>query len=192
MAQKTDIRLRNLKVYLRKYMEDLEYQVKQRILAPRKRTYPSGKTHVSPIESSGNLRRSVYHYSYEDDDSIHYELEMDSYGVDLNEGELDLPSRSQLREWLRAKKITPRERNGKIMSRKKAANAIRNSIYNYGSPRAPFIDEALSISKITAREGRFITNAVKQDLEDQINDALLEMGYNMSSSGSVSTFKIDK
>ena len=43
--------------------------------------------------------------------------------------------------------------------------------------QAGFIDDALKRSKIDARTGRFITNAFKADLEEQIQDMLDDAGY---------------
>ena len=74
MAQKTNVRLRNLRTYLNKYMADLEQTTKDRITAPRTRTYPSGKTITSPIEASGNLRNNISVSTYEDSDSIGFTL----------------------------------------------------------------------------------------------------------------------
>ena len=192
MAQKTNVRLRNLRTYLNRYMADLEQTTKDRIAVPRTRTYPSGKTITSPINSSGNLMNSVSTSSYEDSDAIGFTLEVPEYGVQLNEGQQETPSVSELIEWLRVKKITPKDKKGRFMKRKRVAFAIRKSIMSYGSPAAPFIDEALAISEITARQGLFITNAAKQDLQEQIHEALISLGYSMSETGSVAKFELKK
>tara|TARA_R110000765_G_scaffold408934_1_gene506940 strand:+ start:1315 stop:1899 length:585 start_codon:yes stop_codon:yes gene_type:complete len=190
MAQKTNVRLRNLTTYLNRYMADLEQATKDRITAPRTRTYPSGRVVTSPIDSSGNLKRSISVDTYEETDSIGFTLNVPEYGVNLNEGEQELPSISELQKWLKAKKIRPQNAKGRFMKRKKVAYAIQKSIRSYGSPKAPFIDEALAISEITAVEGLFITNAAKQDLQEQIHDALVSLGYNMKETGSVASFEL--
>ncbi len=173
-------------------MSDLEQTTKDRITAPRTRTYPSGRTIVSPIESSGNLRRSISVDSYEDSDSIGFTLNVPEYGVNLNEATQEVPSINELQEWLKAKKIRPQDNKGRFMKRKKVAYAIKKSISSFGSPAAPFIDEALAISEITAQQGLFITNAAKEDLQEQIHDALVNLGYNMSETGSVARFELKK
>jgi len=192
MAQKTNVRLRNLTTYLNRYMADLERTTKDRITAPRTRTYPSGRTIVSPIESSGELRRSISVDSYENSDSIGFTLNVPEYGVNLNEGKQEVPSVNELQQWLKAKKITPQDSKGRFMKRKKVAYAIKKSISSFGSPAAPFIDEALAISEITAEKGLFITNAAKEDLQEQIHNALVNLGYNMSEIGSVARFELKK
>ena len=190
MAQKTNVRLRNLTTYLNRYMADLEQATKDRITAPRVRKYPSGKVITSPIDSSGNLKRSISVDTYEDSDSIGFTLDIPEYGVNLNEGEQELPSVSEIQQWLKVKKIRPQNAKGRFMKRKKVAYAIQKSIKSYGSPKAPFIDEALAISEITAVQGMFITNAAKEDLQEQIHDALVSIGYNMKETGSVASFEL--
>jgi hypothetical protein len=190
MAQKTNVRLRNLTTYLNRYMADLEQATKDRITAPRVRKYPSGKVIISPIDSSGNLKRSISVDTYEDSDSIGFTLNVPEYGVNLNEGEQELPSVSEIQQWLKVKKIRPQNAKGRFMKRKKVAYAIQKSIRSYGSPKAPFIDEALAISEITAVQGLFITNAAKEDLQEQIHDALVSIGYNMKETGSVASFEL--
>jgi hypothetical protein len=190
MAQKTNVRLRNLTTYLNRYMADLEQATKDRITAPRVRKYPSGKVIISPIDSSGNLKRSISVDTYEDSDSIGFTLNVPEYGVNLNEGEQELPSVSEIQQWLKVKKIRPQNAKGRFMKRKKVAYAIQKSIRSYGSPKAPFIDEALAISEITAVQGMFITNAAKEDLQEQIHDALVSIGYNMKETGSVASFEL--
>jgi hypothetical protein len=190
MAQKTNVRLRNLTTYLNRYMADLEQATKDRITAPRVRKYPSGKVIISPIDSSGNLKRSISVDTYEDSDSIGFTLNVPEYGVNLNEGEQELPSVSEIQQWLKVKKIRPQNAKGRFMKRKKVAYAIQKSIKSYGSPKAPFIDEALAISEITAVQGMFITNAAKEDLQEQIHDALVSLGYNMKETGSVASFEL--
>ena len=198
MAQKTNVRLRNLRTYLNRYMADLEQTTIDRITAPRTRTYPSGRVVTSPIDSSGNLKRSISVDTYEDHDSIGFTLNVPEYGVDLNESNQKLPSVSDIQQWLKAKPITPKDDKGKFMKRKKVAYAILKSIKSYGPPRsrkgfrAPFIDEALAISEITAQQGLFIANAAKEDLQEQIHDALVNLGYNMTETGSVATFELKK
>tara|TARA_R110002167_G_scaffold365272_1_gene589390 strand:- start:18 stop:545 length:528 start_codon:yes stop_codon:yes gene_type:complete len=171
-------------------MADLEQATKDRITAPRTRKYPSGRVVTSPIDSSGNLKRSISVDTYEETDSIGFTLNVPEYGVNLNEGEQELPSVSEIQQWLKAKKIRPQNAKGRFMKRKKVAYAIQKSIRSYGSPKAPFIDEALAISEITAVQGLFITNAAKQDLQEQIHDALVSLGYNMKETGSVASFEL--
>lgn len=177
-------------------MADLEQTTKDRITAPRTRTYPSGRVVTSPIDSSGNLKRSISVDTYEDSDSIGFTLNVPEYGVDLNESTQEVPSVSEIQQWLKAKPITPTNKKGKFMKRKKVAYAILNSIKSYGSAasrkgfKAPFIDEALALSEITAVQGLFITSAAKQDLQEQIHDALISLGYNMKETGSVASFQL--
>jgi len=171
-------------------MADLDIATKVRLSPPRVRKYPSGKVITSPIDSSGNLKRSISVDTYEDSDSIGFTLNVPEYGVNLNEGEQELPSVSEIQQWLKVKKIRPQNAKGRFMKRKKVAYAIQKSIRSYGSPKAPFIDEALAISEITAVQGMFITNAAKEDLQEQIHDALVSLGYNMKETGSVASFEL--
>ena len=83
--------------------------------------------------------------------------------------------------WAKDKKISPKNAKGRFMKVKKFAHAVTKSINNYGVQPAGFIDDALKRSKIDARTGRFITNAFKADLEEQIEDMLYDAGYKQSS-----------
>jgi len=55
----TDIKLKNTEAFLKAYMERLETLTKIEIGRNRTRTYPSGRTYNSPLESSGSLRESI-------------------------------------------------------------------------------------------------------------------------------------
>ena len=173
----SDVRNRNTRAYLSNYMERLEENIKREILRPRTRNYASGSI-TSPIETTGNLRNSIYVYESDDSDSIRFELYMDEYGEQLNSGsfsgEVDV---DDILNWARAKKISPKNAKGRFMKVKKFAHAVTKSINSNGVYPAGFIDDALKRSKIDARTGRFITNAFKADLEEQIQDMLDDAGY---------------
>ena len=173
----SNVRNRNTRAYLSNYMERLEENIKREILRPRTRNYASGSI-TSPIETTGNLRNSIYVYESDDSDSIRFELYMDEYGEQLNSGsfsgEVDV---DDILNWARAKKISPKNAKGKFMKVKKFAHAVTKSINSNGVYPAGFIDDALKRSKIDARTGRFITNAFKADLEEQIEDMLNDAGY---------------
>jgi hypothetical protein len=173
----SNVRNRNTRVYLSNYMARLEENIKSEILRPRTRNYASGSI-TSPVETTGNLRNSIYVYESDDSDSIRFELYMDEYGEQLNSGsfsgEVDV---DDILNWARAKKISPKNAKGRFMKLKKFAHAATKSINNIGVKPAEFIDDALKRSKIDARTGRFITNAFKADLEEQIEDMLNDAGY---------------
>ena len=173
----SNVRNRNTRAYLSNYMERLEENIKREILRPRTRNYASGSI-TSPIETTGNLRNSIYVYESDDSDSIRFELYMDEYGEQLNSGsfsgEVDV---DDILNWARAKKISPKNAKGRFMKVKKFAHAVTKSINSNGVYPAGFIDDALKRSKIDARTGRFITNAFKADLEEQIQDMLDDAGY---------------
>jgi len=177
----SNIRNRNTRTYLSNYMERLEENIKSEILRPRTRKYASGSI-TSPIETTGNLRNSIYVYESDDSDSIRFELYMDEYGEQLNSGsfsgEVDV---NDIIDWARAKKISPKNDRGRFMKIKKFAHAVTKTINQQGLQPVPFIEEALERSKIDARTGRFITNAFKEDLEEQIEDMLYDAGYKQSS-----------
>jgi len=162
-------------------MEMLQSNIEREILRPRTRNYISGSI-TSPIETTGNLRNSIYVYESDDSDSIRFELSMDEYGEQLNSGsfsaEVDV---NDILNWARNKKIRPKNEKGRFMKVKKFAYAVTKTINQQGVQPVPFIDEALERSKIDARTGRFITNAFKADLEEQIEDMLYDAGYKQSS-----------
>jgi hypothetical protein len=177
----SDVRNRNTRAYLSNYMETLQSNIEREILRPRTRKYQSGII-TSPIETTGNLRNSIYVYESDDSDSIRFELYMDEYGERLNSGsfsgEVDV---NDILNWAKTKKISPKNAKGRFMKVKKFAYAVTKSINNIGVEKAGFIDDALKRSKIDARTGRFITNAFKADLEEQIEDMLNDAGYKQSS-----------
>jgi len=177
----SNVRNRNTRAYLSNYMERLEENIKREILRPRTRNYASGSI-TSPVETTGNLRNSIYVYESDDSDSIRFELYMEEYGEQLNSGsfsgEVDV---DDILNWAKDKKISPKNAKGRFMKVKKFAHAVTKSINSNGVYPAGFIDDALKRSKIDARTGRFITNAFKADLEEQIQDMLDDAGYKQSS-----------
>ena len=96
-------------------MERLEENIKSEILRPRTRNYESGSI-TSPIETTGNLRNSIYVYESDDSDSIRFELYMDEYGEQLNSGsfsgEVDV---DDILNWAKDKKISPKNAKGRFM-----------------------------------------------------------------------------
>ena len=171
-------------------MDRLEESIKREIKRPRTRKYSSGSI-TSPIETTGNLSSSIYVDESDDSDSIRFELYMEEYGERLNSGsfsgEVDV---DDILDWAKAKKISPKDARGKFMKVKKFAHAVTKSINESGIDAVEFIDDALKRSKIDARTGRFITNAFKADLEDQIEDMLYDAGYKQS--GATAEFYLPK
>lgn len=173
----SNVRNRNTRAYLSNYMERLEENIKREILRPRTRDYASGSI-TSPIETTGNLRNSIYVYESDDSENIRFELYMDEYGEQLNSGSFSGEVHvDDILSWAQDKKIRPKNPSGRFMKVKKFAHAVTKTINRQGIQPVEFIDDALKRSKIDARTGRFITNAFKADLEEQIEDMLDDAGY---------------
>lgn len=178
----TDIKLKNTEAFLKAYMERLETLTKIEIGRNRTRTYPSGRTYNSPLESSGSLRESIQVQKTNIENALlAYGIEGNDYALDINKGtpKSKAPSRDKLISWIKAKPVTLRNKKGKILKRteesiKAAAKRMQDSQKIHGIAPVPFLTQAVQDS-MKHLDGMGV--AIVHDIADSVEQFLINIGY---------------
>jgi hypothetical protein len=178
----TDIKLKNTEAFLKAYMERLETLTKIEIGRNRTRTYPSGRTYNSPLESSGSLRESIQVQKTNIENALlAYGIEGNDYALDINKGtpKSKAPSRAKLISWIKAKPVRLTNKKGKILKRteesiKAAAKRIQDSQKIHGIAPVPFLTQAVQDS-MKHLDGMGV--AIVHDIADSVEQFLINIGY---------------
>lgn len=178
----TDIKLKNTEAFLKAYMERLETLTKIEIGRNRTRTYPSGRTYNSPLESSGSLRDSIQVQKTNIENALlAYGIEGNDYALDINKGtpKSKAPSRAKLISWIKAKPVTLRNKKGKILKRteesiKAVAKRMQDSHKINGIAPVPFLTQAVQDS-MKHLDGMGV--AIVHDIADSVEQFLTNIGY---------------
>lgn len=178
----TDIKLKNTEAFLRAYMERLETLTKIEIGRNRTRTYPSGRTYNSPLESSGSLRESIQVQKTNIENALlAYGIEGNDYALDINKGtpKSKAPSRAKLISWIKAKPVRLTNKKGKILKRTEqsinaAAKRIQESQKIHGIAPVPFLTQAVQDS-MKHLDGMGV--AIVHDIADSVEQFLTNIGY---------------
>lgn len=178
----TDIKLKNTEAFLKAYMERLETLTKIEIGRNRTRTYPSGRTYNSPLESSGSLRESIQVQKTNIENALlAYGIEGNDYALDINKGtpKSKAPSRAKLISWIKAKPVTLRNKKGKILKRteesiKAVAKRMQDSHKINGIAPVPFLTQAVQDS-MKHLDGMGV--AIVHDIADSVEQFLTNIGY---------------
>ena len=178
----TDIKLKNTEAFLKTYMERLETLTKIEIGRNRTRTYPSGRTYNSPLESSGRLRESIQVQKTNIENALlAYGIEGNDYALDINKGtpKSKAPSRAKLISWIKAKPVTLRNKKGKILKRteesiKAVAKRMQDSHKINGIAPVPFLTQAVQDS-MKHLDGMGV--AIVHDIADSVEQFLTNIGY---------------
>lgn len=178
----TDIKLKNTEAFLKAYMERLETLTKIEIGRNRTRTYPSGRTYNSPLESSGSLRESIQVQKTNIENALlAYGIEGNDYALDINKGtpKSKAPSRAKLISWIKAKPVRLTNKKGKILKRteesiKAAAKRIQESQKIHGIAPVPFLTQAVQDS-MKHLDGMGV--AIVHDIADSVEQFLINIGY---------------
>lgn len=178
----TDIKLKNTEAFLKAYMERLETLTKIEIGRNRTRTYPSGRTYNSPLESSGSLRDSIKVQKTNIENALlAYGLEGNDYALDINKGtpKSQAPSKAELISWIKAKPVRLTNKKGKILKRteesiKAAAKRIQDSQKIHGIAPVPFLTQAVQDS-MKHLDGMGV--AIVHDIADSVEQFLINIGY---------------
>ena len=178
----TDIKLKNTEAFLKAYMERLETLTKIEIGRNRTRTYPSGRTHNSPLESSGSLRESIQVQKTNIENALlAYGIEGNDYALDINKGtpKSKAPSRAKLISWIKAKPVRLTNKKGKILKRTEqsinaAAKRIQESQKIHGIAPVPFLTQAVQDS-MKHLDGMGV--AIVHDIADSVEQFLTNIGY---------------
>ena len=178
----TDIKLKNTEAFLKAYMERLETLTKIEIGRNRRRTYPSGRTYNSPLESSGSLRESIQVQKTNIENALlAYGIEGNDYALDINKGtpKSKAPSRAKLISWIKAKPVRLTNKKGKILKRTEqsinaAAKRIQESQKIHGIAPVPFLTQAVQDS-MKHLDGMGV--AIVHDIADSVEQFLTNIGY---------------
>jgi len=178
----TDIKLKNTEDFLRAYMELLETLTKIEIGRNRTRTYPSGRTYNSPLESSGSLRDSIKVQKTNIENALlAYGLEGNDYALDINKGtpKSRTPSKAKLISWIKAKPVNLTDRKGKKIKRteqsiKEVAKRIQDSQKIRGIAPVPFLTQSIEDS-MNNLDGMGV--AMVQDISGNMEQFLTNIGY---------------
>ena len=178
----TDIKLKNTEAFLKAYMERLETLTKIEIGRNRTRTYPSGRTYNSPLESSGSLRESIQVQKTNIENALlAYGIEGNDYALDINKGtpKSKAPSRAKLISWIKAKPVRLTNKKGKILKRTEqsinaAAKRIQESQKIHGIAPVPFLTQAVQDS-MKHLDGMGV--AIVHDIADSVEQFLTNIGY---------------
>lgn len=178
----TDIKLKNTEAFLKAYMERLETLTKIEIGRNRTRTYPSGRTYNSPLESSGSLRDSIKVQKTNIENALlAYGIEGNDYALDINKGtpKSQAPSKAELISWIKAKPVRLINKKGKILKRteesiKAAAKRIQDSQKIHGIAPVPFLTQAVQDS-MKHLDGMGV--AIVHDIADSVEQFLTNIGY---------------
>jgi hypothetical protein len=178
----TDIKLKNTEAFLKAYMERLETLAKIEIDKNRQRTYPSGRTVNSPLNSSGSLRDSIESKKQEVSNALMaFGLMGNDYALDINSGtpKSKAPSEAKLVNWIKAKPVQLRNKKGKIIKKtegsiKAIAKRIQNSQKINGIAPVPFLEEA---AKDSMSHLNGIGLEIAYDITENVEQFLINIGY---------------
>jgi hypothetical protein len=178
----TDIKLKNTEAFLKAYMERLETLTKIEIGRNRTRTYPSGRTYNSPLESSGSLRESIKVQKTNIENALlAYGLEGNDYALDINKGtpKSRTPSRAKLISWIKAKPVRLTNKKGKIIKKteesiKAVAKRMQDSHKINGIAPVPFLTQAVQDS-MKHLDGMGVE--IVHDIADSVEQFLTNIGY---------------
>ena len=171
MASIRDIELKNTKLFLKNYSDDVVDMAQQEILRKRNRQYRNRSTN-SPIESSGSGRRSLNSIETKDG----YDIEGNDYLEDIDEGTSSTNSSiSDIMKWIKVKPLKS-DKGGSISSSrtKTLARLIQKSLVFNGIKPTMFLTDAVSNS-VARLNG--IENETAKDVVDNIESILEDYGY---------------
>lgn len=178
----TDIKLKNTEAFLKAYMERLETLAKIEINRERKRTYPSGRTVYSPLNSSGSLMDSIESKKQEVSNALMaFGLMGNDYALDINSGtpKSRAPSRAKLVNWIKAKPVQLMNNKGEIIKRtknniKEVAIKIQASQKVHGIAPVPFLEKA---AKDSMSHLNGIGLEIAYDITENVEQFLINIGY---------------
>ena len=182
----SDIKLKNTESFLEAYMEKLEMLVKVEIGRNRNRTYPSGRTFNSPLNSTGSLLESIEFKKQQTGDALTaYGLMGNDYALDINSGtpKSRVPSKAKIVDWITDSKkpIKLRTKKGKIIQKTdKSILAIAGRINDaqkiHGIAPVPFLTDAIEDSM---KHMKGISYEMVEDIVLGIEQFINNLGYKL-------------
>jgi hypothetical protein len=178
----TDIKLKNTEAFLKAYMERLETLAKIEINRERKRTYPSGRTVYSPLNSSGSLMDSIESKKQKVSNALMaFGLMGNDYALDINSGtpKSKAPSQAKLVNWIKTKPVQLKNNKGEIIRRtknniKEVAIKMQAAQKVHGIAPVPFLEEA---AKNSMSHLNGIGLEIAYDITENVEQFLINIGY---------------
>jgi hypothetical protein len=170
MATIKDIQTKNTMLFLSGYTDKIVIETKEEILRNRKRSYKSGRTINSPINSSGSSVNSISKKVTEDG----FDVLGNSYLEDVDEGTQSTKATlTDLMRWVKQKPVKPQGGRISPTSTKALARAIQKSLIFNGIKRTAFLTDLIenSYDKLNG-----IEESVADDVVDSIEDILEDYG----------------
>jgi hypothetical protein len=182
----SNIKLKNTESFLEAYMEKLEMLVKIEIGRNRNRTYPSGRTFNSPLNSTGSLLESIEFKKQQTNDALTaYGLMGNDYALDINSGTSKgkVPSKAKIIDWITDSKkpINLRNKKGKIIQKTdKSISAVAGRINDaqkiHGIAPVPFLTDAIEDSM---KHMKGISYEMVEDIVLGIEQFINNLGYKL-------------
>lgn len=171
-----DLKLLKTKLFTKRYSEKIAQMLRIEIGRKRKRVY-EGRTTNSPINTTGKLRRSIGVVENEDG---FFSVEGEDYLEKVSEGTdpMDVPF-NDLLKWVKDKRIQFRGSNGQFKKmgdkeRRAFAGFVKGKILENGLRETNILQDAIDSSdKFLDGMDRY----VEEDITDEVEDILLELGY---------------
>jgi len=182
----SNIKLKNTESFLEAYMEKLEMLVKIEIGRNRNRTYPSGRTFNSPLNSTGSLLESIEFKKQQTNDALTaYGLIGNDYALDINSGTSKgkVPSKAKIIDWITDSKkpINLRNKKGRIIQKTdKSISAVAGRINDaqkiHGIAPVPFLTDAIEDSM---KHMKGISYEMVEDIVLGIEQFINNLGYKL-------------
>ena len=173
----------NTKAFMAGFSDKLIKLLKHEITRERVRTYKSGKSINSPINSSGQLAESLSKKFNKESDGFSFDIMGNAYGQLVNDGGIPDAIQTDLVRgivsWMGAKPVTLN--SGRTASSDMgdkatlgAANNIARSIKQIGIKPTGFINSAIenAMNQLNA-----IDDSIVKDIELNIEEILIGAGY---------------
>ncbi len=182
----SNIKLKNTESFLEAYMEKLEMLVKIEIGRNRQRTYPSGRTFNSPLNSTGSLLDSIEFKKQQTSDALTaYGLMGNDYALDINSGTPKgrVPSKAKIVDWITDSKkpVQLRNKRGKIIQKTDksilaVAGRINDAQKIHGIAPVPFLTDAIEDSM---KHMKGMSYEVVEDVILGIEQFINNLGYKL-------------
>jgi len=187
-------KLKNTEIFLTNYANRLISLAKKDIDEPRERTYSSGRTINSPIDSSGRLKDSLklQKKTVKGGDFFDFNIDGNSYGEKVDEGtpagtSVDV---NDLVSWINTKPVKLTDARGKNLrdtaeTKNRIANQIAQKINREGIKPTNFLTDLVNqqLNRILG-----VTPEIIKDINMDVDGFMLMLGYTKNGN----TFKLEK
>jgi len=176
MATIKEIQLKNTNKFLEGYTQKMVDLAKIEIGRKRRRVYESGRVVNSPINSSGDGRRSLGYTKSKEGFSI----SGNDYLEKVDEGtDSTIVSPQQMLNWIKYKPVRIRDSKGRILTmtdyrRKNLARLLKEKLELSGIKKTNFLTDLIegSMDRLNGIEDAFV-----DDIIDGLEDLLIDLGF---------------